>query len=65
MLLIYHTIPTVPQDKQLETKPIIPLKRYLILKGEIKNPRDRLYNALLTLNFLNLGEKGTTAAERH
>ena len=30
-----------------------------------KYPRNRLYNALLTLNFLNANEKGTTAAERH
>ena len=28
-------------------------------------PRNRLHNALLTLNFLNANEKGTTAAERH
>ena len=34
-------------------------------KGRVKTRRDRLDNALLTLNFLNLGEKGTTAAERH
>ena len=26
-------------------------------KGRVKNPRDRLNNALLTLNFLNVGEK--------
>ena len=29
------------------------------------SPRNRLHNALLTLNFLNANEKGTTAAERH
>ena len=28
-------------------------------------PRNRSHNALLTLNFLNTNEKGTTAAERH
>ena len=28
-------------------------------------PKDRLNNALLTLNFLNTNEEGTTAAERH
>ena len=28
-------------------------------------PRNRLHNALLTLNFLKTNEKGTTAAERH
>ncbi|KAL6092360.1 hypothetical protein STEG23_021666 [Scotinomys teguina] len=28
-------------------------------------PRNRLHSALLTLNFLNADEKGTTAAERH
>ena len=28
-------------------------------------PRSRLHNDLLTLNFLNTEEKGTTAAERH
>ena len=27
-------------------------------------PRNRLHNALLTLNFLNANEKGATAAER-
>ena len=27
--------------------------------------RNRLYSALLTLNFLSANEKGTTAAERH
>ena len=34
-------------------------------KGLINTPRNRLHNALLTLNFLNANEKGTTAAERH
>ena len=34
-------------------------------KGRMKIPRHRLNNALLTLNFLNVGEKGTAAAERH
>ena len=29
-----------------------------------KTPRDKLHNILLTLNFLNVNEKGTTAAER-
>lgn len=33
-------------------------------KEKVKTPRDRLTNALLILNFLNIGEKGT-AAERH
>ena len=28
-------------------------------------PRNKLHNALLTLNFLNRNEKGTTAAKRH
>ena len=28
-------------------------------------PRNRLYNALLILNFLSANEKGTTATERH
>lgn len=28
-------------------------------------PRDRLYNAVLTLNILNANETGTRAAERH
>ena len=32
-------------------------------KGIIKTPRDRLHNALLTLNFLNATEKETTDAE--
>jgi hypothetical protein len=32
-------------------------------KGRVKTRRDRLDNALLTLNFLNVGGKGT--AERH
>lgn len=35
------------------------------LKGVIKTPRDRLLNALLTLNFHNTNEKETTTAERH
>ena len=34
-------------------------------KGMKDTPRNRLHNALLTLNFLNANEKGTTAAERH
>lgn len=34
-------------------------------KWRIKTPRDRINNALLTLNFLNVGEKGTITAERH
>ncbi|KAL6084245.1 hypothetical protein STEG23_037991, partial [Scotinomys teguina] len=34
-------------------------------KGVTKTPRNRLHNALLTLNFLNANEKRTTAAERH
>ena len=34
-------------------------------KGMQSIPRNRLHNALLTLNFLNANEKGTTAAERH
>ena len=34
-------------------------------KGVENAPRNRLHNALLTLNFLNANEKGTTAAERH
>ena len=34
-------------------------------KGVENTPRNRLHNALLTLNFLNTNEKGTTAAERH
>ena len=34
-------------------------------KGTTKTPRDKLHNALLTLNFLNANEEGTTAAERH
>ena len=33
-------------------------------KGMENNPRNRWHNALLTLNFLNAGEKGKTA-ERH
>ena len=33
-------------------------------KGTENTPRNRLHNALLTLNFLNANEKGTTAAER-
>ena len=28
-------------------------------------PRNRLYNALLTLDFLNTNEKGTMVGERH
>ena len=34
-------------------------------KGIIKTPRNRLHNALLTLNFPNANEKGTTASERY
>ena len=34
-------------------------------KGVRNAPRNRLHNVLLTLNFLNANEKGTTAAERH
>ena len=34
-------------------------------KGMINTPRNRLHNALLTLNFLNANEKGTTAVEKH
>jgi hypothetical protein len=42
------------------------LKEMLIKqKGRVENPRGSLNNALLTLNFLNIGEKGTIPAERH
>ena len=42
------------------------LKEMLIKqKGRVENPRGSLNNALLTLNFLNVGEKGTSVAERH
>ena len=34
-------------------------------KGVENAPRNRLHNALLTLNFLDANEKGTIAAERH
>ena len=34
-------------------------------KGMINNPRNRWNDALLTLNLLNVNEKGTAAAERH
>jgi hypothetical protein len=34
-------------------------------KGRIKTPRFLLNNALLTLNFLIIGEKGATVVERH
>ena len=34
-------------------------------KGMENAPRNRLHNALLTLNFLNANEKGTIVAERH
>lgn len=34
-------------------------------KGVIKIPRNRLYNAVLTLDFLNANEKGTSVVERH
>ena len=33
-------------------------------KGMENTPRNRLHSALLTLNFLNTSEKGTTATER-
>ena len=51
---------------------------YLIAYGEDKgnhiehntervenNPRKRLHNSILTLNFLNANEKETTATERY
>lgn len=41
------------------------MKMHVKQKGRIKTPRDRLNSALLTLNFLNVNEKGTTAVERH
>ena len=31
----------------------------------MESSRDRLNNALLTLNFLNVNETGNTAAEKH
>lgn len=34
-------------------------------KGRTKTPRDALNNALLTLRFLNIDEKGSGEAERH
>ena len=34
-------------------------------KGMKNTPRNRLHNALLTLNFFNANEKRTKAAERH
>lgn len=33
--------------------------------GRTKTLQNKLHNALLTLNFLNTIEKGSTAAERH
>jgi hypothetical protein len=41
------------------------LKQMIIKqKGRVKNPRDRLNNTFLTINFLNVGEKGKTASEK-
>lgn len=34
-------------------------------KEDIRTPKDKLHNALLTLKFLNASESGTTADERH
>ena len=34
-------------------------------EGDMRSPRDRLNKVLLTLNFLNVNEQNTTAAERH
>ena len=42
------------------------IKDTLNKQNGVKNTsRNRLHNTLLTLNFLNTNEKGTTAAERH
>ena len=42
------------------------IKDMLNKQSGVENaPRNRLYNTLLTLNFLNANEKGTTATERH
>jgi hypothetical protein len=36
---------------------------FIKLKGDMESSRDRLNNALLTLNFLNVNETGSTAAK--
>jgi hypothetical protein len=59
-------IPHKTQDTQLDKEPTVSKKRCLLnKKGEKETPRNWLNNALLTLIFLNLGEKGSAAAERH
>lgn len=34
-------------------------------KEDVRSPRERLNHVLLTLNFLNVNETGSTAAEKH
>lgn len=57
-------VPHNPSGQAVRERANCTLKEMLISKKEVKNPTDRLNNALLTLKFLNIGEKGTAAAER-
>lgn len=59
-------IPRSPTGQAVTERSNCTLKEMFIKqKGGVKTPRERVNNALLTLNFLNVGEKGTTVAERH
>ena len=57
-------IPHNPTGKAVTERANCTLKEMLIKqKGRAKIPKGQLNNVLLTLNFLNVGEKGTAAAE--
>ena len=59
-------IPQILQVRQNYRKIKLNYKEYVTqTKMDKKTSRNRLHNALLTLNFLNANEKRTTAAERH
>ena len=59
-------IPNNPTAQAVIERSNHTIKDMLNRQKKIENtPRHRLHNALLTWNFLNANEKGTTVAERH
>lgn len=59
-------IPHNPTEQAVVERSNCTLKEMLIKQnGRNEDPQGWLNSALLTLNFLNVNEKGTTAAKRH
>jgi hypothetical protein len=59
-------IPRDPTGQAVIERSNLTLKEMLNKqRGVSKTPRDRLRNALLTLNFLKINEQKPKAAERH